>query len=565
MAILVNSKSMNYLMSLVESGDIDYESSWSFSAEDGNDLIEGEFEKYHIAYDTNSETKARFKFPVGKDGEIYRSGVIAAKQRAGGENYQNVLEAADRLLRAIDETTKSNRLKEAFESIKHLVFGKAVDLKVPSYMISNLKRGLELHEAGKSGDGLMPQTVREARQIVESGRISPDKVKRAVAWLARHESDKTPNWDKAGEETPGFVATLLWMDDGSGRAKGWLERKRDELISEGELKQNELVFNRKAFKIYKQVDGQYRWIGVVTNKFEDREKEILTDSAHIEFYNYLADHPEDAPELWIWHTPGTARKNRADWWEYKNGFFVYSGLLTQDEAQPYFELEADEELGMSHGFWVLKRQGKYITQYRTFEVSELPHKLAANPYTNFMIQEEIMNKKFDTMRREFLVSRIGEENVARLEGGLEDAEKILIEAGTDWKELTEQYEAEIEQKEADRLTQITKSVANEVVTLLNIEGLQDALTTLDAKIEKANSQLAKISELEEKVKNLMENEDKRIAKALTPDEPFNWFKVAASKSDETIVENEAVETEVKAINDNSEYSWLKNVTLKEVM
>lgn len=176
-----------------------------------------------------------------------------------------------------------------------------------------------------------------------------------------------------------------------------------------------------------------------------------------------------------------------------------------------------------------------------------------------------MNKKFDTMRREFLVSRIGEENVARLEGGLEDAEKILIEAGTDWKELTEQYEAEIEQKEADRLTQITKSVANEVVTLLNIEGLQDALTTLDAKIEKANSQLAKISELEEKVKNLMENEDKRIAKALTPDEPFNWFKVAASKSDETIVENEAVETEVKAINDNSEYSWLKNVTLKEVM
>jgi hypothetical protein len=39
---------------------------------------------------------------------------------------------------------------------------------------------------------------------------TPDWVREMNAWFARHEVDRRPGWDKAGEESPGFVAHLLW-------------------------------------------------------------------------------------------------------------------------------------------------------------------------------------------------------------------------------------------------------------------------------------------------------------------------------------------------------------------
>jgi hypothetical protein len=47
--------------------------------------------------------------------------------------------------------------------------------------------------------------------------VSPDKLRRMRAWFARHESDKRPGWDRAGKETPGYVAWLLWGGD-AGRS-----------------------------------------------------------------------------------------------------------------------------------------------------------------------------------------------------------------------------------------------------------------------------------------------------------------------------------------------------------
>ena len=76
----------------------------------------------------------------------------------------------------------------------------------------NLRRGLRLHEDGKSGDGLTPKTVREAREGIRDG-WDLDKLNRAVAWFARHESSKTPGWDEVGDESPAFVAWLLWGGD----------------------------------------------------------------------------------------------------------------------------------------------------------------------------------------------------------------------------------------------------------------------------------------------------------------------------------------------------------------
>lgn len=78
-----------------------------------------------------------------------------------------------------------------------------------------------------------------------SGSISADKVRRMAAWLARHEVDLSSEDAQAyvagtrDRPTPGQVAWLLWGGDlGSGqrdRARRWAERKRDQLINEGEL------------------------------------------------------------------------------------------------------------------------------------------------------------------------------------------------------------------------------------------------------------------------------------------------------------------------------------------
>jgi HK97 family phage portal protein len=79
------------------------------------------------------------------------------------------------------------------------------------------RKGLRLYEEGRGGDGLQPKTVAEARTIAGRQDVSPDKLRRMRAWFARHEGDKRPGWDRAGKETPGYVAWLLWGGD-AGRS-----------------------------------------------------------------------------------------------------------------------------------------------------------------------------------------------------------------------------------------------------------------------------------------------------------------------------------------------------------
>lgn len=105
---------------------------------------------------------------------------------------------------------------------------RAVSLKPTAGMASAAKRGLRLHEEGKSGDGLKPETVRRAKKLAAREEMNPAWVREMNAWFARHESDRKPGWDKAGSETPGFVAFLLW---GGAAGKSFSARKSKELES----------------------------------------------------------------------------------------------------------------------------------------------------------------------------------------------------------------------------------------------------------------------------------------------------------------------------------------------
>jgi len=114
-------------------------------------------------------------------------------------------------------------------------------VKLPNYVISALKKGLDLHKDGFSGDGLVAATVRSATTGVNSGEWPEDKIIRAAAWLARHADDRnlTGGRDWSDPPTPGYTAWLLWGDSGDGRGRKWIQSMADKLKMKKESDLNE--------------------------------------------------------------------------------------------------------------------------------------------------------------------------------------------------------------------------------------------------------------------------------------------------------------------------------------
>ena len=102
----------------------------------------------------------------------------------------------------------------------------------PEYIQAAARKGLEYNRAGRGGDGLTDQTLREARLLAD-GTVSDDKIVRAAAWGARHAVDLEPakNSNSNDREFPGAgaVAHYLWginpLDPMP--ARDWFERQAD--------------------------------------------------------------------------------------------------------------------------------------------------------------------------------------------------------------------------------------------------------------------------------------------------------------------------------------------------
>jgi len=116
---------------------------------------------------------------------------------------------------------------------------RAVDLTAPAFMKKNMQRGLD--NLNRAGDGLTPKTIRDARSIISSGKVSPAKVKLMYAWHARHLSDlkrekSNPNDSETWRASD--VAFLLWGSNpwtAPTQAGDWAKRKLDQLEEEGRV------------------------------------------------------------------------------------------------------------------------------------------------------------------------------------------------------------------------------------------------------------------------------------------------------------------------------------------
>ncbi len=113
MAAQLNKEALAYAKELIRQGNYNSaDESWKEkqpSTAEENAFIDQmdiqAYGKWHLGIDPGeaAENKGRYKFPFGDFEKVHRDGLIAVKQRAGQNNYQDIEKAADELLHLLEQ------------------------------------------------------------------------------------------------------------------------------------------------------------------------------------------------------------------------------------------------------------------------------------------------------------------------------------------------------------------------------------------------------------------------------------------------------------------------------
>ena len=253
--------------------------------------------------------------------------------------------------------------------------------------------------------------------------------------------------------------------------------------------------------ITKEASGRLRWYTRYSNAWEDKDGELLTEAAHKEYADWVNE-SKVYPELWLWHTKGT-RFGQADWVDFADGFAHATGLIddTPEALRVVEFLATQKDLGVSHGFLSVQK-GKYVSKYRTFEISPLPATRAAAWATDFTVLEKETNMPFTAERRKWLVEAYGEDAVVAMEASNKSAGEHLKQLGFEYKEAGDPAAGEAAPN-TDALADLgvgLKAIGQQVATLTGqVEQVIRAVAAVNTKAEKASTSL-----------------DEAVEKALTP-------------------------------------------------
>ncbi|CAB4203794.1 Prohead protease [uncultured Caudovirales phage] len=165
--------------------------------------------------------------PLGEiraEGDMDTEQKLDSPDKSGSMSERNddFIEAIDQVMAILTQvkdeyesgdTVEPDEMTEPAESPEMSEIRAEIDLSAPEFMRASARRGLDLHEQGLSGDGLVPATVADARRMA-AGEISEGKWRKIGAWIARHIGDLEAIEDS--EITAGLVAMLLW---GGGSTK----------------------------------------------------------------------------------------------------------------------------------------------------------------------------------------------------------------------------------------------------------------------------------------------------------------------------------------------------------
>lgn len=296
---------------------------------------------------------------------------------------------------------------------------RALNVPAPAYMQAAARRGLRYYEEGLGGDGLVPATIREAREMAE-GRVSDDKWVRISAWIARHlpDLDAPKNSDESDPDYPGagLIAHLLW---GSGptkrqalRAKAFADSVVARLEADGERKiMTEVIDQRKkwlsaAHAIKAHIEGgtpEARDLGKSEKRVHVTDLEVREDGDGMTFEGYAAVFNSDSEPLPFIERilPGAFRKSLQSrneikllWnhdageplasvrggtlklWEDATGLRAWARIANTTRGRDVAELIRSGTIdSMSFGFNVIKDSWsddgnvRTLEQVRVFEIS----------------------------------------------------------------------------------------------------------------------------------------------------------------------------------------------------
>lgn len=149
---------------------------------------------------------------------------------------------------------------------------------------------------------------------------------------------------------------------------------------------------KSSITLFKSADGTLYWVGVPTNKYIDKDGDIISDAAHQDFVRALKSNEVPLPELRLWHIPVAVGKST--WVDYDDRGFLVAGGTVFKNYQNLVEsivTNGNDVPGMSHlvpaGMYERDESGT-ITKYRSIEFSLLPNKKAANGLTTFAVEGE---------------------------------------------------------------------------------------------------------------------------------------------------------------------------------
>lgn len=250
--------------------------------------------------------------------------------------------------------------------------------------------------------------------------------------------------------------------------------------------------------------GQIRWFGIYSSNYldDDFPADIISSEAHKGFIDRVEKGVVPYPELWHAHIKGS-RWGVADWLAYddETGIAYASGLVDIGREKEAFTLAGYKKgkLGLSHGMdrKSLRRDDPFdkrvITQYNSYEISDLPLRWAANGMTALSFSETANSGyKEDGMtisesKKQYLTDAgLSEEQISGLEAlGEKQAEE---NAGRPRKEKPEE-----EEKEATEESTLEENSAKESETAngesgeendTEKEGVEETETENDAEVEK---------------------------------------------------------------------------------
>ena len=206
-----------------------------------------------------------------------------------------------------------------------------------------------------------------------------------------------------------------------------------------------------------------RWYALWSNSFQDHDDEYFAEKAIDEYVRRVDVGAVPYPELWLWHTPGT-KHGQAEWVGRIGHFAVAAGSFDDTPAgkaaQAHYA-KAGGDYGMSHGFTYdpgQKSDGVFH-QFNTFEISVLPAKAAANPYTQF---SEVFEMEMDDEKFAFLARVLGSEEIAQqLVTATEDKSRAMEALDVRYKDFVRMDEPAVKAEDDEEDTPETEAVPDE--------------------------------------------------------------------------------------------------------